>query len=139
MTDTYKMTIDLHVLDQLGIRLYSNIAAILTKAVANAWDADAETADIRIDAEGEWIEVTDDGIGMSVADMNDKPQCVGYRRREEAAGRVTPKGRPVMGQKGLRRPSLFLISDKSELHLTKHGEAHGLWVTVSGSTQRTSK
>ena len=43
------MTVDLNVLDHLAINLYSNIAAVLTEAVANAWDADAETVDIRID------------------------------------------------------------------------------------------
>lgn len=36
MTDTYKMTVDLNVLDHLGINLYSNIAAVLTEAIANA-------------------------------------------------------------------------------------------------------
>jgi hypothetical protein len=38
MTDIYKMTVDLNVLGHLGINLYSNIAAVLTEAVANAWD-----------------------------------------------------------------------------------------------------
>ena len=37
MSDTYKMTVDLNILDHLGINLYSNIAAVLTEAVANAW------------------------------------------------------------------------------------------------------
>ena len=48
----YKMTVDLNVLDHLGIHLYSNIAAVLTEAVANAWDADAENVEIRIDRTG---------------------------------------------------------------------------------------
>ena len=38
MSDKYRMTVDLNVLDHLGINLYSNIAAVLTEAVANAWD-----------------------------------------------------------------------------------------------------
>jgi hypothetical protein len=37
----FVMTVDLNVLEHLGINLYSNIAAVLTEAVANAWDADA--------------------------------------------------------------------------------------------------
>src|SRR5690606_16024701 len=32
---TFEMTVDLNVLDHLGINLYSNIAAVLTEAVAN--------------------------------------------------------------------------------------------------------
>jgi len=33
------MTIDLNVLNHLGIKLYSSIPAVLSEAVANAWDA----------------------------------------------------------------------------------------------------
>ena len=57
MSDKYRMTVDLNVLDHLGINLYSNIAAVLTEAVANAWDADAETVDIKIDSDGNRIEM----------------------------------------------------------------------------------
>ena len=134
MADTYKMTVDLNVLDHLGINLYSNIAAVLTEAVANAWDADAETVDIRIAPEGNWIEIVDDGIGMSVDDMNDKYLRVGYRRREEDAqhGKATAKGRPVMGRKGLGKLSLFSIANVIEVESSKDGSAHGLRMTVAG-------
>ena len=68
----YKMTVDLNVLDHLGINLYSNIAAVLTEAVANAWDADAENVNITIDLNEKFISIKDDGIGMSIDDMNNK-------------------------------------------------------------------
>jgi hypothetical protein len=134
MANSYKMTVDLNVLDHLGINLYSNIAAVLTEAVANAWDADAETVDIRIDPQGNWIEIVDDGIGMSVDDMNDKYLRVGYRRREEDAqhGKTTAKGRPVMGRKGLGKLSLFSIANVIEVESSKDGSAHGLRMTVAG-------
>lgn len=35
----YKMTVDLNVLDHLAEGLYSSVAAVITEAVANAWDA----------------------------------------------------------------------------------------------------
>lgn len=38
----YQMTIDLNVLNHLGINLYSNIPSVISEVVANAWDADAE-------------------------------------------------------------------------------------------------
>lgn len=50
--DHYRMAVDLNLLDHLGFDLYSNIAAVLTEAVANAWDADAENVEIRIDRTG---------------------------------------------------------------------------------------
>ena len=35
------MTVDLSVLEALGINLYSNAAAVLSELVANAYDADS--------------------------------------------------------------------------------------------------
>lgn len=141
MTDTYKMTVDLNVLDHLGINLYSNIAAVLTEAVANAWDADAEKVDIKIDPDGNWIEITDDGIGMSVDDMNGKYLRVGYRRRDEDVehGKITAKGRPVMGRKGLGKLSLFSIANVIEVESAKDGAAHGLRMTVKGINESVQK
>ncbi|WP_424448858.1 BbrUII/HgiDII family restriction enzyme [Microbacterium arborescens] len=42
----YTMTVDLSVLESLGINLYSNAAAVLSELVANAYDADAGAIDI---------------------------------------------------------------------------------------------
>lgn len=41
------MAVELNVLDHLGIDFNSNIAAVLTEAIANAWDADAENVELR--------------------------------------------------------------------------------------------
>ncbi|MFC1348828.1 MAG: ATP-binding protein [gamma proteobacterium symbiont of Phacoides pectinatus] len=141
MTDTYKMTVDLNVLDHLGINLYSNIAAVLTEAVANAWDADAEMVDIKIDPDRNWIEIVDDGVGMSVDDMNGKYLRVGYRRRDEDTehGKTTAKGRPVMGRKGLGKLSLFSIANVIEVESARDGEAHGLRMTVEGIHESVQK
>ena len=134
MQDVYKMTVDLNVLEHLGINLYSNIAAVLTEAVANAWDADAEKVEINVDSEAKFIEIKDDGVGMSINDMNEKYLRVGYRRREEdqKTGQWTEKKRPVMGRKGLGKLSLFSIANAIEVQSAKNGEAHGLRMTVDG-------
>lgn len=42
----YQMTIDLNVLNHLGINLYSNIPSVISEVVANAWDADAEEVEV---------------------------------------------------------------------------------------------
>ena len=134
MNDIYKMTVDLNVLDHLGINLYSNIAAVLTEVVANAWDADAENVEIKIDPQAKWIEITDDGVGMSIEEMNDKYLRVGYRRREEDTeyGKYTAKGRPVMGRKGLGKLSLFSISNLIEVQSARHEKSHGLSMSTTG-------
>lgn len=139
--DQYKMTVDLNVLDHLGINLYSNIAAVLTEAVANAWDADAAKVEITIDPDGKFVEIKDDGIGLSIVDMNTKYLRVGYRRREEdqETGRTTAKGRPVMGRKGLGKLSLFSIANTIEVHSAKNGEVHGLRMSVDAIHESVQK
>lgn len=134
---TFEMTVDLNVLEHLGINLYSNIAAVLTEAVANAWDADASSVQIRVAPNNEWIEIEDDGIGMSVDDLNGKYLRVGYRRRDEDTehGCKTAKGRPVMGRKGLGKLSLFSIANVIEVQSAKDGNAHGFRMSVPGIQQ----
>src|SRR5262245_11206501 len=134
MSSPYEMTVDLNVLDHLGINLYSNIAAVLTEAVANAWDADASVVEIRVDTDQSVIEIKDDGVGMTIADMNKKYLRVGYRRREDndPSSKVTAKGRPVMGRKGLGKLSLFSIARVIEVQSAKDGQKHGLRMTVDG-------
>jgi anti-sigma regulatory factor (Ser/Thr protein kinase) len=58
---TFTMTLDLSVLDHLGLNLYSNIPAVLSEAVANAWDADASRVEIVIDQDAQRITISDDG------------------------------------------------------------------------------
>ena len=132
--EPYLMTVNLSALEHLGINLYSNLAAVLTEAVANAWDADARTVDIRIDAKADSIVITDDGIGMTVEDMNKKYLRIGYRRREDESlpRKLTDKGRQIMGRKGLGKLSLFSIADRIEVHSAKDGQRHGLRMSVAG-------
>ncbi len=127
----YRMTVDLNVLEHLGINLYSNVPAVLTEAVANSWDADAERVNIEVDPDRRWITISDDGVGMTVADMNDKYLRVGYRRQQVGAdGGRTPGGRPVMGRKGLGKLSLFSIADQIDVQSAKDGGRHGLRIAV---------
>lgn len=126
----YRMTVDLNVLEHLGINLYSNIAAVLTEAVANAWDADAKRVDITIDKATGRICIADDGMGMSVQDMNDKYLHVGYRRRIGERDK-TPMGRFVMGRKGLGKLSLFSIAQIIEVQSAKGRARHGLTMNLA--------
>lgn len=131
---TYEMTVDLVVVEHLGINLYSNIAAVLSEAVANAWDADAKTVRVDLDQAGDTITITDDGIGMTVDDMNRRYLRVGYARRDDDAhtGESTALGRPVMGRKGLGKLSLFSIAETIRIQSAKDGEQHGCLLTSRG-------
>jgi len=126
------MSLSLNVLNHLGLNLYSNVPAVLSEAVANAWDADAEHVDVRINPEDERIEIVDDGHGMDGEDVNNRYLRVGYRRREdEDQPNRTPKhSRPVMGRKGIGKLSLFSIAETVKVYTTKDGEQHAFQMNV---------
>ncbi len=122
----YSMTIDLNVLNHLGIGLYSSTPAVLSEVVANAWDADAKLVTIDIRPEKDEIVIEDDGIGMTRDELNQKYLRVGYRRRQDVKGRTTPLGRHVMGRKGIGKLSVFSVARQIEVQTVKDGNRSGL-------------
>jgi hypothetical protein len=124
----YRMSMSLSVLNQLGINLYSAIPPVLSEAVANAWDADAENVDITISTDE--IVIEDDGHGMTIDDANDKYLFVGYERRKDNGARTPKHKRKVMGRKGIGKLSLFSIANIVEVHSAKDGERHGFRLDV---------
>jgi hypothetical protein len=121
----YTMRLSLSVLDHLGLNLYSNIPAVVAEVVANSWDADATKVSISIDTTTRTITVTDNGIGMTAEDLNKRFLLVGYRRRDDVPAK-TPKGRHVMGRKGIGKLSLFAIANTITVETRKDGERSGL-------------
>lgn len=94
----YEMTISLQIVEHLGLNLYSNTSAVISEAVANAWDADAKTVEITL--EKDCITIKDDGCGMDTDDINNKYLTVGYQKRHLVP--ITPMlNRKVMGRKGI--------------------------------------
>ncbi|MCF9019002.1 ATP-binding protein [Pseudomonas syringae] len=125
----YKLTVDLNVLEHLGINLYSNVPAVLTEVVANAWDADAERVEITIEENLQYIEILDDGIGMNLEAINKKFLWVGYQKRTE--GDLSPfKLRPVMGRKGVGKLAPFSIANTVEVYSYIDGEQNAFRMRV---------
>ncbi|BEV12056.1 ATP-binding protein [Asticcacaulis sp. DW145] len=120
------MSLSLNVLNHLGINLYSNIPAVLSEAVANAWDADATRVDINFDLDQETIEIIDNGHGMTVEDLNNKFLFIGYQRREHGEGTSLNLNRPVMGRKGIGKLSMFSVAENIEVHSVRNGAKAGL-------------
>lgn len=124
----YHMTIDLRILNHLGIHLYSNVAAVLSEAVANAWDADA--TEVRIDLTDDVITIHDTGAGMTRSDINDRYLNVGYSKRD-VEGDTSIKGRKLMGRKGIGKLSLFSVAEVVEVFTGKDGESNCFRMEVS--------
>ena len=115
------MTISLNALEHLGINLYSNIPAVLSEIVANAWDADAAKVTVTIDKNSETIVIEDDGTGMDRDGVVDRFLTVGFKRRDEL-GETTAKGRKPMGRKGIGKLSIFSIAQIAEVYTAEKGE-----------------
>ena len=133
----YQMSIDLNVLNHLGLKLYSNVPAVLSEVVANSWDADAEKVDIEI--KSDQITITDDGHGMTEADINEKYLTVGYEKRKREAKQTHRYKRPVMGRKGIGKLSLFSIADIVEVQTVKNGKKSGFVMSAQKIEAEISK
>lgn len=124
----YKMTLDLQLLNHLGLNLYSNASAVISEAVANAWDADATEVNITI--AGDCIIISDNGCGMDLEDINNKYLHVG-RQRRNADEAITPRyRRSVMGRKGIGKLSLFSIANSISVYSIKGGEKNALRIST---------
>lgn len=124
----YKMTLDLQLLNHLGLNLYSNASAVISEAVANAWDADADEVNITI--ADDCIIIFDNGCGMDLEDINNKYLHVG-RQRRNADEAVTPKyRRAVMGRKGIGKLSLFSIANSVSVYTIKGQEKNALRIST---------
>ena len=114
----FVLNIDLNVLNHLGLNLYSNVPAVLAELIANSWDANATEVDISVDFKGEErkIVICDNGCGMNSKSLQDKFLTVGYQRRTDVSGDLTPNlKRQVMGRKGIGKLSAFSISETVQI------------------------
>jgi Histidine kinase-, DNA gyrase B-, and HSP90-like ATPase len=116
------MSISLNALEHLGLNLYSNVPAVLSEIVANAWDADAKKVKVTIDKSTETITIEDDGTGMDRDDVIDRFLAVGFKRRDEPGGDKTPGGRKPMGRKGIGKLSIFSIAQVATVYTTHRNQ-----------------
>lgn len=139
---TYTMSVELSVLESLGINLYSNAAAVLSELVANAYDADASSVSIlwqrrkpEDSSDGdELVEVVvaDDGQGMTQEQINGRFLTAGYKKRENEGTHSPRWQRPFMGRKGIGKLSVFSLARTVEVFSkVEGGEANGLRIVVA--------
>ena len=120
----YRMLLSSNVLEHIGLNLYSNVPAVLSEVIANAWDADARNVDITLHSSNgkcHKIVIQDDGLGMTRDEINERFLLVGYRWRRGQPGN-TPKGRPPMGRKGIGKLSLFSVADEIVFETSREGQ-----------------
>lgn len=97
------------VLGPLGVEQLHDPALAVLELVKNSWDADATRVSIHIDqrnSEGK-IAVIDDGHGMTRDDFENRWLVIGSSHKRMRA--KSPKGRPLIGEKGLGRLASFAL------------------------------
>ena len=104
-----KLIIQPKVIDHLGIKMYQKPVDVVAEFVANAWDADSELVEIKI--ENDCITIQDYGSGMTYDQCQNFFLTVGRdRRKATGKGISEEKGRPVLGRKGIGKFSGFGIA-----------------------------
>ena len=126
----YTMTVDLSVIESLGINLYSNAAAVISELVANAHDADATLVRIDWKRDNTTVTIVDDGCGMSEKELDERFLVVGYKKRHTEGDKSPRWGRPFMGRKGIGKLSIFSIAREVTVYSTKAGESNGFKILV---------
>lgn len=121
------MTIELNVINHLGLNMYTTLPAVISEQVANGWDADTNFVDVTLDdseiVEDATISIVDrGGIGMSFEEVQEKYLRVGRKKREEEGTDYSPGGRRVMGRKGIGKLSAFGIARQLEIRSVKEGK-----------------
>jgi len=110
----WMMRFDMKTIQHLGLSMYSTLPPVIGEMVANSYDADATKVIIKLfdeDAENKSIIIEDNGMGMSSDDIGIKFLVIGRNRR---IGEVdeTPRGRKVIGRKGIGKLAVFGIANE---------------------------
>jgi Histidine kinase-, DNA gyrase B-, and HSP90-like ATPase len=127
----YTITTDLSVVESLGINLYSNAAAVLSELVANAYDADATRVKIEWKQRGDQVVVSDNGVGMTVPEINARFLKVGYKKRLIEGSNSKKWDRPFMGRKGIGKLSVFSIAEVVSVYTTtRNNKSNGLRINA---------
>jgi hypothetical protein len=120
--NTLVLKFDPNTIQHLGVSLYSQLPSVLAELISNSWDADADNVTIEFCDTGrsKSIIYKDDGIGMTFDELNEKYLMIGRNRRKDEPD-ATPKGRKVIGKKGLGKLSIFGICDEIQVKTIKDG------------------
>ena len=119
------LEVDLENLINAMLRQYKNKYVVIREAIQNSIDAGAKHIDVTIDDHE--IRVDDDGVGMDLNDINEywNTLCRTSKKREKGA----------IGEFGLGRLTLLLMSDKMFMGTNKKGKSYRVTTDRKGSIQ----
>ncbi|MGA3166912.1 MAG: sensor histidine kinase [Terriglobia bacterium] len=124
----------------VGEELVTNEEMAVIELVKNAYDSGARSVNITVQPETArepaYIEIRDDGPGMSLEEFNRIFMFAGYSERDEEAATAT---RVPTGEKGIGRFAADRLGSKLELTTKKSGEVDALRVRFNWTAFRNKK
>lgn len=109
--ESVKFTLTYSALKMFGKQLYSNVSSAISELVANGLDAKAPNIYLTLDIcnkENAYVEVFDEGKGMSPVDIADHYIKIGYNKRRNERGLDDGK---TLGRKGIGKLAALYLSD----------------------------
>ncbi|MGI9249615.1 MAG: TIGR02391 family protein [Pseudohongiellaceae bacterium] len=125
-SNPFELKFDPKTIKHLGLKMYGTLPPALSELISNSYDADAsEVKVIFHEQKGkpEYIEVIDNGEGMTVEDIQEKFLVIGRNRRELDGDKPSKKyNRLPTGKKGLGKLALFGLAKKIRITTRKEGK-----------------
>ena len=121
--DTLRFTIDAELLRELGERLVGKPHIALAELVKNSYDADASKVTITFLPHKNYIEISDDGHGMSIDEFKNFWMRIGTTHKKEKQSRDL--GRVMTGSKGVGRLAVQFLANKLTIRTVPAGKNSG--------------
>lgn len=120
-----EMRFDPQTIKHLGLRMYATLPPALAEIISNAYDADAERVTIRLvekNHKPDFIQIDDDGVGLSLKEINEKFLVIGRNRRANEGDKPSTRfGRLATGKKGLGKLALFGLANTITIRTRQAG------------------
>jgi len=110
------------VIKHLGINMYSTLPPVLSELITNSYDADSTSVTITINQKDKYIEIYDNGCGMTAEELNSDFLKIGRNRRSTKPNKSPKFNREVTGKKGLGKLSVFGICKSIYVESCKNGK-----------------
>ena len=118
---TLPFTIDAELLRELGERLVGKPHIVLAELVKNSYDADATEVTINFSPDKDFIEVRDNGHGMTYENFKNFWMRIGTTHKSRKHSKVL--GRPMTGSKGVGRLAVQFLASELEIKTVPAGKS----------------
>lgn len=137
--NTLKWRFDVNTFRLLGRDLITDRITALFELVKNSYDANAENVSIQFYKIGKRhqdskIIIKDDGIGMSLDDIQNKWMVIGANNKRKSLYSPEPYKRRYIGEKGIGRFAVDKLGQYVKIRTRQEGDEKELVVTINWQT-----